>query len=315
MRTNSKHPKLSVAIPIYNEEEVLPHLIERLGKVLRNIQGGPHEVIFVNDGSEDRSAEILDQASIENSTIVAIHFSRNFGHQAALTAAIEYVTGDAVILMDGDLQDQPEEIPRFLEQYENGHDVVYAIRTERKESLFLRASYFVAYRIIGLLSEIQLPLDSGDFSLLSSRVVTEMRKAPEHNRYLRGLRAWVGFSQVGIKVQRPSRLAGRSKYSTMGLLKLALNGIFSFSVVPLRVATILGFLGILFGFIYALYAIFGRFFLESTPRGFTTTILMMILLASIQLFFLGVLGEYLGRIYEEVKRRPQYIVERVTKEK
>ncbi|MCB1035598.1 MAG: glycosyltransferase family 2 protein [Acidobacteria bacterium] len=300
--------RISLAIPIYNEAGVLPELLRRVRSTLDEIPGGPHEAVLVDDGSSDGSAAILDRAAEEDPRLVAVHLSRNFGHQAALSAALDHVDGDVVVLMDGDLQDPPEEVHRFLAKHDEGYDVVYAVRRDRKESWVLRACYFLFYRLIAMVSDIRLPLDSGDFALLSRRVVDQIRRAPEHNRYLRGLRAWVGYRQVGIPVERSERFAGTPKYSTWRLIKLALDGIFAFSLVPLRLAALLGLVGMGGAFAYALYALYARLVLEESPQGFTALVVMIVFLASVQLLFLGVLGEYLGRVYEEVKRRPHYIV-------
>src|ERR1700759_240924 len=189
---------LSVAIPVHNEESVLPELLARLRKVLDALPGGPHEVVFVDDGSSDSTFAMLAAAAAKDDRIVAISLSRNFGHQAAITAALDHVSGDAVVVMDGDLQDVPEVIPQFVESFEKGYDVVYAQRVRRKEPLPLRICYFVFYRMMASLSDIRLPLDSGDFGLMSRRVVDQVRRMPEHHRYLRGMRSWVGFRQLGI---------------------------------------------------------------------------------------------------------------------
>ncbi len=306
-------PKLSLAIPIYNEEEVLPELLHRLQAVLDDLDGGPHEVVFVNDGSWDRSRELLDEASARDSRFVVVHLSRNFGHQVALSAALDHVTGDLVAVLDGDLQDPPEEIPRFLEKMREGYDVVYAVRKDRKESWWLRLSYALFYRLSSALSNISLPLDSGDFALLSRRVVDHMRTVTEHSRYLRGIRAWVGLRQVGLPIERAERFAGKPKYGTLALLKLALDGIFAFSLVPLRVAGLTGLIAITVALAYATHALYVKFVLDISPQGFTGIVILVVFLSGVQLLFLGVIGEYLGRVYEEVKRRPHYIVERIVR--
>lgn len=303
--------KLSLAIPIYNEESIAEELLRRTGAVLDRLPGGPHEIVIVDDGSTDRTRDLLAAAVARDPRVAVVCFSRNFGHQAAVTAAIDHTYGDAVVVMDGDLQDVPEAIPQFVEKFEQGYDVVYAQRTKRKESWPLRASYYLFYRLIASLSDIHLPLDSGDFALMSRRVVDLMRRMPEHHRYLRGLRSWVGFKQIGIPVERDSRHSGRTKYSPMRLLKLASDGIFSFSIVPLRAATVLGFCGIIVSVLYTLYAIYAKYFMNVSPRGFTALTALITLMSSFILLFLGVIGEYVGRIYEEVKARPNYIVDRV----
>lgn len=302
--------RLSVAIPVHNEESILPELLSRLRIVLDSLPGGPHEVLFVDDGSTDRTFEMLAAAAREDSRIVVLSLSRNFGHQAAITAALDYVTGDAALVMDGDLQDVPEAIPQFVEKYNQGFDVVYAQRVRRKEPLLLRVCYFVFYRMMASLSDIRLPLDSGDFGLMSRRVVNQLKKMPEHHRYLRGMRSWVGFRQTGLLVERAERHSGRSKYSLMQLMKLAFDGIFAFSIVPIRAAALLGAFVIFFSSLFVLYSLYAKIFLQKSPRGFTALIVTVTFLSGIVLFFLGVIGEYVGRIYEGIKARPQYIIGR-----
>jgi dolichol-phosphate mannosyltransferase len=300
--------RLSVGVPIYNEQEVLPELLSRLKAVLDAIPGGPHEVIFVDDGSTDDSRRILTQAAQQDRRIRLIALSRNFGHQAALGAAIDFARGDALVLMDGDLQDEPELIPEFLHHYERGADVVYARRASRREGLFRRMAYKTYYRVMTFLSDVPMPLDSGDFSLMGSRVLTAVRRLPERQRYLRGLRAWVGFRQVGIDVQRGSRAGGEPKYTTWALVQLALDGICSFSIVPLRAATLTGVATIVLTVAFAIYAVYRRLVVGAVPVGFTASLVVMTLLSGVELLFLGVIGEYLGRIYAETKGRPTYLV-------
>ena len=303
--------RLSVAIPIHNEESVLPELLTRLMGVLDKVQGGPHELLFVDDGSADGTLVLLEEAAQRDSRIMVLSLSRNFGHQAALTAALDHVTGDATVLMDGDLQDEPESIPRLLEKFFEGYDVVYAQRTRRKEAWPLRLSYYVFYRLMARLSDMKLPLDAGDFALMSRRVVEHLQRLQEHHRYLRGLRSWVGFRQIGIPIERSQRHSGRSKYSVFRLLKLASDGIFAFSIVPIRAAAILGAISIGLSGLFAVYTIFAKLFLNQTPKGFTALLLLITFLSGILLFFLGVIGEYVGRIYEESKGRPIYIIGRL----
>jgi len=300
-------PRVSLAIPVYNEEAVVPELVQRTTAVLDALPGGPHEIVFVDDGSSDRTLELLEGAAREDSRLVIVALSRNFGHQIALGAALDYASGDVCILMDGDLQDPPEAVPKLLGVHQQGYDVVYVIRTGRKESWWLRSCYHVFYRLIAALSSTQLPLDSGDFALIARRVVDEIRGMPEHHRYLRGLRTWVGFRQIGVPIERSRRQAGRTKYSPLKLLKLASDGIFAFSIVPLRAAALLGVLAIGCSFLYAVYAIYARFWLHS-PQGFTALIVVMTFLSGINLLFLGIIGEYVGRVYEETKARPHYVV-------
>ena len=303
--------RLSMAIPLHNEETVLPELLRRARAVLDQIAGGPHEIVFVDDGSADRTFAILEEAARQDSRVRAISLSRSFGHQAALTAALDHVTGDAAVVMDGDLQDVPEAIPQFVERFQQGYDVVYAQRVRRKEPWPLRLCYFVFYRIMAKLSDVRLPLDSGDFGLMSRRVIDQVRRMPEHHRYLRGMRSWVGFRQTGVPVEREKRHSGKSKYSLSRLVKLATDGMFAFSIVPIRAAALLGAVAIGVSILYVFYALYIRFFLNQSPQGFTALIAAVTFLSGVLLFFLGVIGEYVGRIYEETKARPIYVVDRV----
>lgn len=303
--------RLSVAIPVLNEEAVLPELIRRVGAVLDGVPGGPHEMVLVDDGSTDRTRVILAEASRRDPRVRAILLSRNFGHQPAITAALDHVRGDLVVVMDGDLQDVPEEIPRFLAAHAEGFDVVYARRAARKEGILLRFCYFVFYRLFASLSRLDIPLDAGDFALMTRRVVDAIRSAPERNRYLRGLRAWAGFRQCGIVVERAARAGGVSKYSYGALFRLALDGLFAFSIIPIRAAMLLGALATLGATIFAVFAVYAKLVLDRSPQGFTSILLVVTFMSGVILFFLGVVGEYVGRVYEETKARPLYVVEEI----
>jgi polyisoprenyl-phosphate glycosyltransferase len=303
-------PRVSVATAIFNEEAVLPELLRRTTGVLDEIPGGPHELILVDDGSSDRTWQILESAAAADPRIKAVALSRNFGHQIALGAALDRVTGDVAVLMDGDLQDPPEAIPTLIEHYRQGYDVVYVRRVNRKESWWLRACYWIFYRLLATLSSTNLPLDAGDFGLMSRRVINEIGRMPERNRYLRGLRTWVGFRQIGVCVERDARFAGETKYSPIRLLKLASDGIFAFSIVPLRAAAALGAVAMLVSILYSLYAVYVKFW-RGTPQGFTSLIVAITFLSGVNLFFLGIIGEYVGRIYEEAKGRPHYVVRKL----
>ena len=303
--------RLSIAIPILNEESVLPELLRRVGAVLDGVPGGPHEIVLVDDGSTDRTREILAATSRLDPRVRAILLSRNFGHQAAITAALDHVRGDLVVVMDGDLQDVPEEIPRFLAAHAEGFDVVYARRTSRKEGFILRFCYYAFYRLFARLSQLDIPLDAGDFALLTRRVVDAIRSAPERNRYLRGLRAWAGFRQCGVVIERAARAGGESKYSYTALIRLALDGLFAFSIVPIRAAIFLGGLATLGATVFAVYALYAKLFLDRSPPGFTSILLVVTFMSGVILFFLGVVGEYVGRVYEETKGRPLYVVEEI----
>jgi dolichol-phosphate mannosyltransferase len=300
--------RVSVAIAVHNEAEVFPELVRRITTVLDEIPGGPHEIVFVDDGSTDRSFDLIIEAAAADPRIVGVRLSRNFGHQAALTAALETATGDVVVAMDGDLQDRPEDIPRFIAEFEKGYDVVYAQRVQRKESLPYRAAYFVFYRLMTTLSEVTVPVDSGDFALLSRRVVDQINLLPERHRYIRGLRSWVGYPQTGIPVERDARAGGEPSYTLRKLFRLAFDGVFAFSVAPLRAAWIFGAIVSALASLYALWAIFQRIFMDTSPQGFTALIVAITFFAGIQLLFLGLIGEYLGRVYDEAKGRPHFVV-------
>jgi len=301
---------LSIAVPIYNEESTIPELLQRTRAVLDRIPGGPHELLFVDDGSSDRTLPLLEQAAHSDPRISVIALSRNFGHQAALSAALDHAVGDAVVLMDGDLQDAPEDIPLLAERHREGYDVVYATRATRQEGWPAKLSYFLFYRLQAMLSDTRLPLDAGDFGLMSRRVVDQIRHMPERQRYLRGLRSWVGFRQLAIPLDRAERHSGQSKYGFLKLLKLASDGIFAFSVVPLRAATMIGAVAVGVSALFALYSVYAKFVLNRAPQGFTALVFMVTFLSGVLLFFLGIIGEYVGRVYEEVKARPLYIIDR-----
>lgn len=303
--------RLSVGVPVFNEQEVIPELLARLLRVLDGIPGGPHQVVLVDDGSTDDSRRFLEEAARRDPRIRVVVLSRNFGHQAALGAALDHSTGDAVVLMDADLQDEPEIIPEFIRHHEAGADVVFARRKSREEGWIARVTYRMFYRIIAALSDTELPLDSGDFALLGAPVVATLRQLPEHERYLRGLRAWVGFKQIGIDVQRQARFAGKPKYTTWKLIKLALDGMCSFSILPLRAAAVTGLVAIAASAAFALYAIYVRIVIGQVPVGFTASLLITTFLSGVQLLFLGIIGEYLGRVYAEAKGRPPYVVAKI----
>jgi len=302
---------LSIAIPVFNEESVLDELYRRTIAVLTNLEGWDYEIVFADDGSTDASREWLESIAIADVHVKVVTLSRNFGHQAALTAALDHVGGDAVVMMDADLQDEPEVIPRLLAEFDQGYDVVYAIRSQRQEGLVLRTCYALFYRVIAALADIPLPQGAGDFAIISRRVLEQMRRSGERHRYLRGLRTWVGFRQTGIQVNRAARFSGKTKYSPRKLLQLACDGIFSFSVMPLRAATVLGGVTTAGSLLFAAYALLAKLLWHQSPAGFTALILAITFLAGVQLLFLGVIGEYVGRIYQEIKQRPLYIVDQV----
>src|SRR4029077_6661064 len=304
-------PSISVVVPLHNEQLVLPELLRRVAAALDAMPGGPHELIFVDDGSSDATRQMLEEAAENDSRISVIVLSRNFGHQAALTAALDHVSGDVTVILDGDLQDPPESIPALIAKFQEGYDVVYAQRARRKEGILLKFAFFAFYRLMESLSDTHLPLDAGDFGLMSRRVVQLLRSMPEHHRYLRGMRSWVGFRQIGIAIERSERYAGESKYGLLKYLKLASDAIFSFSPIPIRAAALLGFVSVSFSALFAFYSVIAKIFFHQPPKGFTALLLILTFLGGRLLFFLGIIGEYVGRVYEEVKARPLYIVERI----
>jgi dolichol-phosphate mannosyltransferase len=302
--------RVTVAIPIHNEEDTIPLLLERVGAVLDQLPGGPHEILLIDDGSTDRSLHRLEEAARHDGRVRILVLSRNFGHQAALTAAFDHARGDAMLIMDGDLQDPPEALPALLEKLDEGFDVVYVRREARKEALWLRMSYSLAYRLIGWLSDIRLPADVGDFALVSRPVIDAVRALPERQRYLRGLRRWVGFAQTGVSVERAARAAGESKYSLGRLIGLALDGAFAFSTTPLRLIGLAGGITLLSSAAFTVFAVYARLVLGQSPRGFTALTVLLTLIGGMLLLSLWIIGEYVGRIYEEVKRRPVYLIQR-----
>lgn len=306
--------RVSLIIPCYNEQEMLPLLFERLQQVIADWKVD-YEVLLIDDGSQDRTWEMMVEMHRRNPRWRMLRLGRNFGHQTALRAGLQAATGDLVALLDADLQDPPEVLVDFFQKWLEGYDVIYGVRRNRREGWFKRTCYSGFYRILSYLSEIDMPLDAGDFSVMDRRVVDLLKQMPERRPYLRGLRSWVGFRQIAIPFDRHSRAAGNVKYSYRKLLGLASDGILSFSILPLRVATWLGagvslvsFVGAIFTFVLRVFApFFARFGLEPIPG--TALILFSILfLGGVQLLCLGILGEYLGRIYENVKQRPLWTV-------
>lgn len=307
----SQLPRVSIATPVYNEESIVDELIRRCSSVLDGIAGGPHEIVLADDGSDDRTWQLIQQAAARDSRIVGVSLSRNFGHQAAIGAALDHVSGDYVVVMDGDLQDPPEAIPQLLAEALKGFDVVYVVRIKRKESLWLRISYSLFYRLIAALADLKLPVGAGDFAIMSRRVTDLVRCSPERQRYLRGLRTWYGFRQKGLEIERDARFSGKPKYGLRRLLRLAFDGVFAFSVIPIRLATACGMMAVTCSVLFAIYSLFVKLFLGQSPVGFTALIFAITFLSGVQLLFLGVIGEYIGRIYEEVKQRPHYVVKEV----
>lgn len=305
-------PELSVIIPVFNEAENLPTLHGRLTRALVNL-GMEYEIVLVDDGSQDQSPDILRRMEAEDQRIVIVEFARNFGHQVAISAGLEQSRGQVVCIMDADLQDPPEVLHTFLAKWREGWEVVYAIRTERKEWWGKRLAYAGFYRLLQRVANIDIPLDAGDFCVMDRRVVDLLVRMPERNRFVRGIRSWVGFKQIGVPYERHARHAGAPKYTFRKLLYLALDGLISFSHMPLRIITLLGFTVSFLSFLVALFYLVKKFTLGTGVPGFTTLVVSIFFLAGIQLVTIGVIGEYIGRISDEVKRRPLYVARRVTR--
>lgn len=306
-------PVVSVVVPLYNEEGNVAPLLARIGAILDVLPNGPtHEIVLVNDGSTDGTLRAIREGMRARPNIVLVDLSRNFGHQLAATAGIEIAQGEVVVLMDGDLQDPPELIARFIEKWHEGYDVVYAVRRTRKgESSFKVVTARLFYRGIKHLTNVAIPVDTGDFRLMSRRVVTALRRAPERHRFLRGLVSWVGYNQIGVEYDRDERLSGVTKYPLSKMLRFAIDGVTSFSDIPLRFASYLGFAASTIGFVYALIVVGFKLFSAVPPaytKGWASTMCAILFLGGVQLIGVGILGEYIGRIYDEVKGRPLYLV-------
>lgn len=305
---------ISIVIPCFNEEEVLAETIKRLEQLsttLFQTFGLETELIFVNDGSEDQTLPILLTFAKENKSVRIINFARNFGHQIAVTAGMDAANGEAVVLMDADLQDPPPVVIEMVRKWlKEEFDVVYATRLERPgESAFKKVTAKSFYRILNLLSDTPIPLDTGDFRLMSKRVVDTMRSMPERERFIRGMVSWVGFKQISLPYKRAERYAGESKYPLRKMLSLAVTGIMSFSIKPLKMASWLGFISSMAAFLGIIYAIFLKLFTSNWITGWTSLMLAILFFGGAQLVFIGILGEYLGRVFMTTKERPLYIVE------
>ncbi len=297
----------SIIIPIFNEELTLPELHERLLSATSSLDTS-FEVILIDDGSRDRSFELMKQIHEKDHRFKIISFSRNFGHQIAITAGLDVAEGDAVILMDGDLQDPPELLPKMIAKWHEGYQVVYTVKTSRKENPLKRIAFTAFYRVLHALSSVKIPMDAGNFSLIDRKVVDVLRRTPERHRYISGLRAWAGFRQIGIEYARDARFAGEPQMSIRRLFSLAFDGIFSFSNVPLRAAMYVGFTAAIVAFLGGLFVIYEKLFTNKAILGWASTIVTITFLGGLTLMTLGIIGEYVGRIYDEVKERPLYII-------
>ena len=304
--------KVSVIVPMYYEEEVAEECYKRLKKVLEGLsEKYLYEIIFINDGSKDKTLNILENIAQDNKNVKVISFSRNFGHQCAVTAGLKYITGDAIVIIDADLQDPPELIPEMLKLWEDGNEVIYGKRKSRKgESKFKLLTASMFYKTLNALSDVEIPKDTGDFRLVDRKVVEVINSLPEHNKFLRGLFSWVGFKQIPFEYERKERVAGKTKYPLSKMLKLAQDGIFSFSTKPLRIVGTMGIISILISIIILIYSILSYIFnWNDLASGWTSMMVTMTFLGGMILISLWMIGEYVGRIYDETKRRPEYIIE------
>lgn len=299
---------ISVILPVYNEQENVRAIHKRVAKTLTKY-GHPFEIIFINDGSYDKTEQRIQKLMVDHDYIKLINFTRNYGHQAAVTAGLDHCTGDYVAILDADLQDPPEVLPRFFKKLDEGYSVVYAIRTKRKEGIFKRIAYGAFYRLLKSVANIDIPLDSGDFCVMKKKVVQTMKRMPERNRFIRGIRSWVGFKQIGVSYERKERYKGTSKYTIKKLLRLATDGILSFSYIPLRMMTVGGLIAFFLSIIGVCVALYLRLFTKTFVPGFATTVILLMFGGGIIMLGLGIIGEYIARIYDEVKQRPPYIVE------
>jgi dolichol-phosphate mannosyltransferase len=303
-------PEVSVVVPLYNEEENLPELHRRLSVALGRL-GCSYELVFVNDGSRDATPQILRGLREQDPHVTAVYLSRNFGHQAAVCAGIDHARGRAVILMDGDLQDPPEVLDQFVARWRDGYEVVYAVRQQRKEGPAKRAGYFLFYRLLRAVSDLDIPLDSGDFCLMDRKVVDALKALPERMRFVRGLRTFVGFRQTGLPYERAARNAGRPKYTFRALLRLAVDGLVSFSGYPLSLVMYLGLASVVLALGLTAWVVAAALSSQEMPRGWASTIIVVLFMSAVQLLSLGIIGEYVRRIFLETKGRPTYVLREV----
>jgi len=307
---DAKTPKLSVVVPCYNEEDVIHETMKRLKAFCSELSDIDVELIFVDDGSSDQTRAMIKSYVVEDTHIKLIAFARNFGHQIAVTAGLDAAQGDAVVLIDADLQDPPEVIHEMLAKWREGYDVVYGTRTERRgESFFKRLTARSFYRVLNHLSDVPIPLDTGDFRLMSRNVVDALRGMPERDRFVRGMVSWVGFKQTALPYKRAERFAGVSKYPLRKMLSFATDGILSFSTKPLQMSVTLGMLCASFASLGIFYALFLRLYTDIWVEGWTALMIAILFIGGVQLVCVGILGEYIGRIYNEVKSRPLYVIQ------
>lgn len=311
-RINVEKQKISLVIPMYDEEEVARQCYERVKKCLVSITDYEHEIIFINDGSKDDTFTILSEIAKNDPTVKVISFSRNFGHQASVVAGLQHISGEAIVILDADLQDPPELIPEMLSLWEQGYQVIYGKRKARKgESRFKLLTAKMFYETLTRLSDVDIPKDTGDFRLVDRKVVDAISEMPEHNKFLRGLFSWVGYKQIPFEYERQERLAGKTKYPLKKMIKLASDGIISFSRKPLKLVGLLGIVSVGISLLILVYALISYFFkLNELSSGWTSLMVAITFFAGAQLISLWVISEYIGRIYDEAKQRPEYIIEK-----
>ena len=304
--------KVSVVIPMYYEEEVVKECYKRVTEILSKIDGYEYEIICVNDGSKDKTLQILEEIATSDKNLKVISFTRNFGHQPAVTAGLKYVTGDAIVIIDADLQDLPELIPEMLKLWEEGNEVIYGKRKARKgESIFKLLTAKMFYNTLNTLSDVEIPKDTGDFRLVDRKVVDILNSMPEHNKFLRGLWGWIGFKQIPFEYERKERFAGKTKYPLKKMLKLASDGIIGFSTKPLKIVGALGILSIFISIVILIYSVVSYIFgLNHLTAGWTSIMVTVTLFSGVQLLSIWIMSEYIGRIYDESKSRPQYIIDK-----
>jgi polyisoprenyl-phosphate glycosyltransferase len=300
---------VSAVLPVYNETRGLPELFRRVRDAIEET-GARQEIIFVDDGSTDGSAELLDSLAADHAQVRVLHFSRNFGHQAAVQAGLTHATGDVVLLMDSDMQDAPEALPRFLLQWEAGYDVVYAVRKDRPERWWKRFLFWGFHRTLAAIADTRIPAGGGNFSLIDARVVDEIVRLGERDRYLPGLRSWVGFRQIGIEVRRQARYDGKPRVSLRGLWRLAKTAIFSFSTFPLFVFSLIGYAALAVFIVLSGFSLFCRLFTDLAIPGWTSSVLVVSFFGAVNALGISMLGEYVTRIYDQVRGRPLYLIER-----
>ena len=302
-------PLISLVIPCFNEEEGIHETHRRLSQMLARLEGCSYEIVYVDDGSRDRTPALLRDLQAADPHVRVVYLSRNFGHQFAVSAGLGHATGDAVVIMDADLQDPPEVVPEMIERWRQGYEVVYGVRTDREgETRFKLITARVFYRLIRRMSDTDIPLDTGDFRLLDRRVVDAIVAMPERDRFVRGMVSWVGFRQIGVPYRRAARFAGSTKYPLAKMARFAVDGLLSFSVKPLRLSTWLGFLSAGVALVAIVYALMQRLFTSDWVTGWTALIIAILFLGGVQLISLGIIGEYIGRLYGEAKRRPLFLV-------